>query len=116
MSTRAFFDDAAKASVRKAIERVESQTAAELVVTVRRQAGATYREADMGFGALVALVSLAFILFADREFALSWIPIDIALSFAAGTAICRYTLFLRRLLTASACTRRWAWAPPANRG
>lgn len=101
MSTQAFFDDAAKVAVRKAIERVESETAAELVVTVRRQAGMTYREADMGFGALVALLSLAFILFAEREFALTWIPIDIAVSFAAGAMLCRYTLFLRRLLTPS---------------
>ncbi|MBX3233994.1 MAG: hypothetical protein KIT84_34470 [Labilithrix sp.] len=102
MSTRAFFDAAAKTAVRKAIERVESQTSAELVVTVRRQAGVTYREADLGFGALVALASLAFVLFADKEFALTWIPIDIAVSFAAGALLCRYTLVLRRLLTPSA--------------
>ena len=101
MSTRAFFDAAAKVAVRKAIERVESQTAAELVVTVRRQAGVSYREADMGFGALVAFASLAFVLFADKEFALTWIPLDVALAFAAGAAICRYTLFLRRFLSPS---------------
>ncbi|MBX3223468.1 MAG: hypothetical protein KF795_23345 [Labilithrix sp.] len=99
MSTRAFFDDAAKAAVTAAIKRVESQTSAEVVVAVRRQAGVSYREADLGFGALVALVSLALLLFVDREFATTWIPVDVALSFAAGALLCRYTMSLRRLLT-----------------
>lgn len=102
MSTRAFFDDAAKAAVRKAIERVESQTSAELVVAVRRQAGQSYREADLGFGAIVALASLAFVLFVDKEFATTWIPFDVAVAFVAGALFCRYTLALRRLLTPSA--------------
>lgn len=86
MSTRAFFHDAeaAKAAVLEAIQKVESQTSAELVVTVRRQAGPSYQDADSGFGALIAMVSLAVILFVDKEFALTWIPIDVAVAFAAG--------------------------------
>jgi putative membrane protein len=99
VSTRAFFDPAAKASVRKAIERVEGQTSAELVVAVRRQAGISYRETDYGFGAVVALASLAIILFVDREFATLLIPVDVALSFALGAIVCRYVDTLRRVLT-----------------
>jgi putative membrane protein len=99
VSTRAFFDEAAKTAVRAAIERVESQTCAEIVVTVRREAGTSYRETDFGFGALVALVSLAFVLFVDKEFAIAWIPFDVAVAFAAGALLCRYTLTLRRWLT-----------------
>lgn len=102
MSTQAFFDTAAKAQVRKAIERVESQTSAELVVAVRRQAGESYREADLGFGALVALASLAAMLFVDKTFALAWIPVDVALAFTLGALVCRYTATLRRLLTSAA--------------
>lgn len=105
VSTRAFFDDAAKASVTAAIKRVESQTSAEVVVAVRRQAGVSYREADLGFGALAALVSLALLLFVDREFATTWIPVDVALAFAAGALVCRYTMSLRRLLVPAARRR-----------
>ena len=99
MSTKAFFDDAAKAAVRQAIQKVESQTSAELVVTVRRQAGSSYQDADFGFGAVIALVSLAIILFVDKEFALTWIPVDVAVAFAAGTLLCRNVQTLRRLLS-----------------
>lgn len=99
LSTQAFFDDAAKVAVRQAIQKVESQTSAELVVTVRRQAGTSYQEADFGFGALIAVVSLAVILFTDREFALTWIPVDVAVAFAAGALLCRNVQSLRRLLT-----------------
>lgn len=102
MSTQAFFDDAAKAAVRQAIQKVESQTSAELVVTVRRQAGTSYREADFGFGGVVAVISLAFILFTDKEFALTWIPVDVAVAFAAGAILCRNVQWLRRALTPGA--------------
>jgi putative membrane protein len=99
VSTRAFFDDAAKAAVSAAIKRIESQTSAEVVVTVRRQAGMSYRGADLGFGGIVALASLALLLFVDKEFATTWIPLDVAVSFTVGAIICRYTMLLRRLLT-----------------
>lgn len=102
VSTHAFFDDAAKAAVSAAIERVESQTSAEIVVAVRRQAGASYSGADLGFGALVALASLTLLLFVDKEFATTWIPVDVAGSFALGAILCRYTWFLRRLFVPSA--------------
>jgi putative membrane protein len=108
VSTRAFFDDAAKVAVRAAIQRVEGQTSAELVVTVRRQAGESYRDADLGFGAFVALVSLALLLFVDKEFATTWIPLDVAVSFAFGALLCRSTTWLRRLLTSSARRREEA--------
>lgn len=99
VSTRAFFDDAAKAAVSAAIKRVESQTSAEVVVAVRRQAGVSYLDADLGFGALVALASLALLLFVDKEFATTWIPADVAISFVVGALLCRHTWFIRRLLT-----------------
>ncbi len=102
MSTRAFFDDAAKQAVSAAIKRVESQTSAEVVVAVRRQAGLSYLQADLAFGAVVALASLAVVLFVDTEFATTWIPVDIAVSFAAGALLCRYVWFLRRLFTPGA--------------
>ncbi len=98
MSTRAFFDEAAKAAVSAAIKRAESQTSAEVVVAVRRQAGVSYLQADLTFGAMVALASLAAVLFVDKEFATTWIPVDVAVAFVLGALACRYT-FLRRLFT-----------------
>ena len=108
MSTRAFFDDAAKAAVTAAIKRIEDTTSAEVVVTVRRQAGVSYREADLGFGAVTALVSLALVLFVDKEFATTWIPVDVAVSFALGALLCRYTSWVRRLMTPTARLREEA--------
>lgn len=108
MSTRAFFDDAAKAAVSAAIKRVESQTSAEVVVAVRRQAGVSYRDADLLLGALAAFASLAILLFADKEFATTWIPVDVGVAFAAGALLCRYTVFLRRGLTPASRRREEA--------
>lgn len=99
MSTRAFFEDAAKAAVSAAIKRVESQTAAEVVVAVRRQAGISYLATDLAFGAVVALATLALLLFVDREFATTFIPVDVAVAFIAGVFLCRNVMFLRRALT-----------------
>lgn len=101
MSTRAFFDDAAKAAVSAAIKRVEAQTSAEVVVAVRRQAGVSYRDADLIFGGVVALVCLVIVLFVDQEFATTWIPSDVTIAFVVGVVLCRYTSFLRRFLTPS---------------
>lgn len=99
MSTRAFFEESAKAAVSAAIKRVESQTSAEVVVAVRRQAGVSYLSTDLVFGALFALTTLALVLFVDQEFATTWIPVDIAISFVLGAILCRNVMFLRRLLT-----------------
>ena len=102
MSTRAFFDDAAKAAVKGAIERVERQTSAELVVTVRHQAGLSYTGADLAFGGVVALLTLTAVLFVDREFDTRWIPVDILVVFLLATLLCRTTQVLRRLLVPAA--------------
>ncbi len=99
MSTRHFFEDTAKAAVTAAIKRVEAQTSAEVVVAVRRQAGVSYWGADLAFGALVAFASLVALLFVDKEFATTWIPADVAVSFVVGLLVCRYTATIRRLLT-----------------
>ena len=98
MSTRAFFDDAAKAAVKGAIERVERQTSAELVVTVRQQASLSYTAVDLGFGAVLALVSLVAVLFVDREFDTRWIPVDVLCVFLLAALFCRSTQTVRRLL------------------
>lgn len=96
MASGSFFDDQAKAAVRGAIERIESQTSAEVVVTVHRQAG-RYRDADLLFGAIVALVVLCVLLFAEHEFDTRYMPLDVIAAFGLAALFCAYTPTLRRL-------------------
>lgn len=104
MSARGFFTDEARGRVRAAVERVEAQTSAELVVTVRSVAG-RHREVDYLFGAFLALVVLAILLFAEREFSVLWMPVDVAVAFAVGVLVCAYTPTLRRALVSRAYRR-----------
>ncbi len=98
MAKRSFFDDAAKTAVRDAIRRIELQTAAEVVVAVRRQAGVSYFDVDLLVGAFLSFVSLLLLLFLDQEFSMAWIPLDVAVAFAIGLVGCRNLVPLRRLL------------------
>jgi putative membrane protein len=95
LATRSFFDDHAKSAVRTAIEQLESQTSAEVVVTVHRQAG-HYRDADLIFASLMAFLALIVLLFHDREFDVRWMPVDVALVFVAAGLFSAYTPTLRR--------------------
>lgn len=104
MAARSFFTDEARARVRAAVERIEAQTSAEVVVTVRRVAG-RYRDADYLFGAILALVMLGILLFAEAEFSIVTMPLDVAMAFALGALACAYTPTLRRAL-ASRVRRR----------
>jgi len=101
MPARAFFDEGAKAAVKAAIERIEAQTAAEVVVTVRRTTG-HYRDADLLVGAACALAALGALLFTDREFDVTWMPLDVALAFVAGALVSAWTPTVRRALVSGA--------------
>lgn len=93
------FDQAAGEALAQAVRDIESNTNAELVIVVRGRSG-TYRHADYLCGAIVALVGLVFVLFSPFEFHTYWVPIDVALLFAAGAFVCSRTNTLRRALTA----------------
>jgi putative membrane protein len=98
VSSAAFFDDAAKRAVRTAIERIEKQTCAEVVVTVRREAGRSYRDVELACGAVAAFVVLLLLLFLPKEFSTTWMPLDVALAFGLGVFVCRQARWLKRLL------------------
>lgn len=83
MSERSFYLPEAKAGVRAAIEAIEAQTCAEIVVTVRRASG-DYRGADYLCASIVALAALTGLLFAEREFSVLWMPVDVAVAWALG--------------------------------
>lgn len=97
MSTK--FDQAAGEALAQAVRDIENKTDAELVIVVRGRSG-TYRHADYLCGAIVGLVGLVFVLFSPFEFHTYWVPIDVALLFAAGAFVCSRTNTLRRTLTA----------------
>ncbi len=98
MSSREFFSDAARAAVKAAVERVEQQTSAEVVVAVRRRAG-DYAAADLAFAAIAAFACLTFLLYSDKVFATTWIPIDAAVVFGLAALFSSRSPTLRRWLS-----------------
>ena len=96
--SRAKFDTAAGDALADAIRDIEKNTNAEIVVVVRGRSG-TYRHADYLFGAIVALVCLAFVLFSPFEFHTYWIPFDVTALFVAGAVVCSRGDWLRRFFT-----------------
>lgn len=80
-----FLDDAARAAFRRAVEAIESASAVEVVVALRRQS-APYRHANVTVGAVAAFCALAAMLFSAHPFRLTSILIDpfvVALLFGA---------------------------------
>jgi putative membrane protein len=106
------FDQAAGEALAQAVRDIESQTDAELVIVVRGRSG-TYRHADYLCGAIIALVGLVFVLFSPFEFHTYWVPIDVALLFAAGAFVCSRINTLRRTLTAKSFRAKAARAGAA---
>lgn len=97
MSERSFFTEDARARVRAAIAEVESRTSAEVVVAVRRSS-ADYRAADLLFGSVVAFASLLVLLFADTEFPIEWMPLDVALAYGLGVVVSANLWGIKRVL------------------
>ena len=96
---RAKFDDAARAALTDCVKKIEATTDAELVLVVRARSG-SYRHADYLFGALVAFLSLLFLLFSPFDFHQYWVAVDVALLFAIAAFTSSRSNTLRRLLTA----------------
>lgn len=98
MRTSDLFTDAAKSRIRDAIVAVEKCTAAEVVVTVRRQAD-KYPAADWRAGALFGLAALCVVLFHPAPFAVWSIPVDVAMAFGLGLGLSKTTGVFKRVLT-----------------
>lgn len=93
----ALFKEPAPARIRDAVARIESQTAAEIVVTADRVAG-DHRAADLTVAAVLALATLLALLYLPTPFALASFPIDVTLAFLAGSYLTRFVPPLRRLV------------------
>jgi putative membrane protein len=104
VSERAFFLPDAKARAAAAVQAVEAQTCAEVVVTVRK-ASRVYRHTDYLVGFLFAVTTLLLLLFLPQEFHLYTIPADVLVAFAAGAVLSANAAPLRRALTSKALLR-----------
>jgi putative membrane protein len=100
MSVSDFLQPAAKEQVTRVIEGVEGQTAAELVVAVRKISG-HYRHTDYLVGALGALAGLLVFLFHPAPFDEDLFPAAEVALFLAGAALSASVDPLRRALTSA---------------
>lgn len=108
MSEREFFEPAARDRVRRAIEEVESETSAELVVVVRRQS-ASYRQVDVAVGSVTAFALLMVILFHPWSFPLPWIPLEVLFAFLVGYGVSSLFWGLKRALLRHKTLRQATW-------
>ncbi len=97
MGEAAFFTDAARKQVTEAVVDVESRTAAEIVVVVRRTSGA-WREVDLAVGAAAGFAVLLLVLFHPKPIPVIAMPVDVALGFVAGAVLSANLSRLKRAL------------------
>lgn len=96
-----FLDDAARAGFRRAIEAIESASAVEVVVALRRQS-APYRHANAAVSVVVAFCSLAAMLFSAHPFRLTSILIDTFIAALLSAALVELLPGVKRALTPQA--------------
>jgi putative membrane protein len=87
----------AKQEVKQAIQAVEAQTAAELVVAVRPQVG-HYRHVDYLVGFISSFAALLVFLFYPLDFEINTMPFESLLAFVLGAVVSAHAPPLRRLL------------------
>lgn len=100
----AYLTNASKAALTAAVEAVERQSSAELVIAVRAHSGSLL-VADLLGGALGALATLAFLLFSPFVFSLPAILFDTFLFGVLSALACRYFPGLRYLLLPASVAR-----------
>lgn len=83
-----FLAEEAKSRLVEAVKKVESKTAAELVVCVRARSS-LYRDVDVLVGAGLAFVVLLALLFDPIELDERHFPIDVLVAFAVGAFVSR---------------------------
>ena len=94
---RAFFTPSARTDVTLSIKEIEKQTSAEVVAAVRSASG-RYRDIDLTVGLSAAFVTLLVLLFAEEEFAIELMPLDVLVVFALAALFSRYGGGARRRL------------------
>ena len=97
----------AKQRTADAIRAVEAQTAAEVVVAMRRRAS-HHVWTSVAFGALCALAGFAYMWFSPQLYDVMTMPLDAAIAWVLGGLVCALVAPLRRVLTPSGVRRRRA--------
>jgi putative membrane protein len=98
LSQRDFFSAEARQRAAQAIKRIEAETSAEIVITVKRVSG-SYRDADVVVGAVVAWLVLLLLLFLPQDFDVRFMPLDVIFGFVVGYVVTMRSDTLRRLAT-----------------
>jgi putative membrane protein len=96
-----FLDEEARVAFKRAIEAIESVSAVEVVVAVRRRSH-SYRQANVTVGMLAAFAGLAAMLFASHTFALTSILVDPFVVGLLAGGIVELLPGVKRVLTPSA--------------
>lgn len=98
MAIQDFFAQTTRTKITEAIARAEQQTSAEIVVALRK-ASASYRGAELLFGALCAMTTLILMLFLPMELPLWSFVLDVAIVFAVAAWAARLIPGVQRGLT-----------------
>src|SRR5690606_9738708 len=93
-----FFDDDAKRRTTAVIREIESEPAAEVVVTVRPRAW-RYQGTTLLVAAACALATFLFMWFSPIVYNAATIPLDTALTFVVVALIAHYSDFVHRRFT-----------------
>jgi putative membrane protein len=100
-----FLDDEARAAFGEAVVAIESRSAVEVVIAVRRRS-ARYVRAHVAVGAAVAFAGLALMLYSTHAFALTSILFDPFIAAALGAGAVVVAPPLERVFVSRAARRR----------
>jgi len=100
-----WFEAGAKKTLGDAVRSIESKSAAEVVVTVRRRS-ADYFHAELAVGSLFGAAALIVYAYAPVEFDDDVAPLLILLAYCAGAVLTRALPPLKRLFTRDVSRRR----------
>lgn len=98
MSTRDFFGEEARRGVKAAIQKLEAECSAEVVVSVQPSSG-NYRASDYLSGSLFGFAVVLVFVFHPTPFDSVVFPIELFAVFVFGTFLSAWLVPLRRLLT-----------------
>lgn len=92
-----FFTEDAKRRIALAVQDVESKSSAEIVVSVRGRSD-DYREVDLAFGLVLAVTTLALLMYHPAELDADLMPVETLLAFVIGSFLANKVGALKRLL------------------
>lgn len=92
-----FFTEDAKSKIALAVQDVESKSSAEIVVSVRARSD-DYREVDLAFGLVLAVTTLALLMYHPAELDADLMPVETLLAFVVGSILANKVGALKRLL------------------